>query len=123
MLKLNKALVVAEERERINNADDGNVLPKEEQADKGLVFDDTSEFVRSIVYDPEGAKMSTANQPTHKEEVKAEGSPTPESEELEAGEVDMKEEEEAALHALQIEVDMNGANVKKETNAEVSCIW
>jgi U4/U6.U5 tri-snRNP-associated protein 1 len=106
----------------VTNGDADIMLPAEES--EGLVFDDTSEFVRSIMYDPESARVQNSKPPVHKEDMRDEGSlsPSPEREELEAGEVDMKQEEneEAALHAMQMDVDMNGIDIKKEANAEVS---
>lgn len=90
--------VVAEQRARSLNADAGQPVANDE--DDGLTFDDTSEFVRSIIYGPSAVKKepeetvvphraspSTANHDVRMEEADVALT------ELEAGEVAVKEEE------------------------------
>jgi U4/U6.U5 tri-snRNP-associated protein 1 len=69
-------IIVAEEKEQVANGDaDDIMLPAEES--EGLVFDDTSEFVRSIMYDPKSVRVQNTKPPVHKENVKDEDSPSP----------------------------------------------
>ena len=82
--------------------------------DGGLTIDDTSEFVRAIIYDPNAVKKEPV-EPTVKREVSREPSRLPSApphakpdedhpmEEIEAGEVVVKEEEdeEAMLNAIE----------------------
>jgi U4/U6.U5 tri-snRNP-associated protein 1 len=120
--------LVAEEKEQATNGFD-DLDPKEEPEEggegEGLVFDDTSEFVRSIVFDPQQQQQQRQPQTSAaKQQVKVEGTTEGKSikatveediEELEAGEVDMKEEEdeEGVLHAMQVDGEV-GEEVKKE---------
>ncbi|KAK7691056.1 hypothetical protein QCA50_006159 [Cerrena zonata] len=104
---------VAEETKADN---DVNMVNDEDNADGGLTFDDTSEFVRAIHYDPTAVKVkkeqSTAEAPLSRAQSQQPSEPPdvemkPEEDEaiveLEAGEVSVKEEEdeEAMLHDLE----------------------
>jgi U4/U6.U5 tri-snRNP-associated protein 1 len=115
---------VKEEKENGTNGDADIVLPKEEEVEgEGLVFDDTSEFVRSIVYDPESEKKTVVKLPVRKEDLDGDESPGSDRESPEAGEIDVKEEEneQAALFAMQMDVDANGnVEMKAEDDAVVS---
>ncbi|KAI0784257.1 SART-1 family-domain-containing protein [Abortiporus biennis] len=106
---------IAEERERSTKANGVEVINVEDEADEGgLTFDDTSEFVRAIHYDPVAIKKepkaetpalrATSNAPS-------EGDVKMEDADEEEGEVLVKEEEdeEAILHAIE--------NAIKETEA------
>lgn len=117
---------VKEEKDGEANGTDGIIVPKDEpiaEEGEGLVFDDTTEFVRSIVYDGESTKQHVKLN-VRKEDLGGDISPSPEPVVLEAGEVDLKEEEneETALHAIQqMDVDANGSvEVKQDQDAEVS---
>ena len=110
-----------EERARSNGFNEP-IVKVEEDEDNELVFDDTSEFIRSVQYDPIVVKPEPKAEPAH---LKAEPSDdvdmrdAEEAREPEPGEVDMKEEEdeESMLHALQRAMDAaesDEADVKKE---------
>jgi U4/U6.U5 tri-snRNP-associated protein 1 len=82
-----------------------------EDGEGGLTFDDTSEFVRSITYDPNAVKKEPKEERIEPAVSKVEprgtsvqaGGEDVAMEELEAGELPVKEEEdeEAMLHALE----------------------
>ncbi|KAI9455991.1 SART-1-domain-containing protein [Russula earlei] len=86
----------------------------------GLVFDDTSEFVRGITYDPITVKKEVpeTNGPptltTIKQASPDEDIPMEEAEELEAGEVVVKEEgeEDAMLNAIENAIRVTEAEEK-----------
>lgn len=89
-----------------------------EGGEGGLTFDDTSEFVRAITYDPVAVKREPVEAPTtavvrpsEPRDVEMKGDEDEAMEELEAGEVVVKEEEddEAMLNAIE--------NAIKETEA------
>lgn len=124
--------LVAEERARasaglneIIKVEDGD---DSDEGDKsGLVFDDTSEFVRAIQYNPIVVKTEPKEEPSARPLKLASPQPpdvvmngTDEAvEELEAGELPVKEEEdeEAILHALESAIhsaEAVDAGVKKE---------
>ena len=107
-------LSVAEERARASAAPDDNVKVEDDEDgidDSGLVFDDTSEFIRAIQYTHTAVKVEPKEEP--REHPLKSATPQPQDvqmdgteeaiTELEAGEVPMKEEEddEAILHALE----------------------
>ena len=107
---------------RANAAPDDSAVKVEDDDDSGLVFDDTSEFVRSVQYDPVAVKVEPKTEP-REQTIKVEESEADvrmqdaeESDEAEAGEITMKEEEdeEAMLHALQGAMQNAEANVKKK---------
>ena len=100
--------LVAEQRAQSMNVDDGQGAANDE--DDGLTFDDTSEFVRSITYDPSAVKKESeetvvtrrtlppaANRDVNMEETDVALA------ELEAGEVIVKEEDydEEMLNAIE----------------------
>src|SRR5712671_2853103 len=96
---------VAEERARSEEPSAVDIVKVEDgeadgEASGGLVFDDTSEFVRGITYNPIAVKKETpaANGPTSSTPMKQaspdEDIPMEEAEELEAGEVEVKEEDD-----------------------------
>lgn len=101
------SIVVAEERERSVTTNGHDVIKVEDDDEDasgtGLTFDDTSEFVRAITYDPVAIKkepppekplsVAPSKQPSESRdlEMKAEDEAI---EELEAGEVVVKEEDE-----------------------------
>jgi U4/U6.U5 tri-snRNP-associated protein 1 len=105
-------LSVAEERARSDEPSAIDIIKIEEaeaEGSGGLVFDDTSEFVRGITFDPAVVKKEpqTDGPPTSVERKQAspdEDVPMEDTEELEAGEVAMKEEDEdddAMLNAIE----------------------
>lgn len=124
-------------QERLNEQDadgDGiiNVVEDDDDA-SGLTFDDTSEFVRAISYNPVVAKSHVQEvKQEHMDVVAKDESPEPLQdytmngedatiEELEAGELLMKEEEdeEAMLHALEGAIrtaEADAARIKQEEN-------
>ncbi|KII90021.1 hypothetical protein PLICRDRAFT_107617 [Plicaturopsis crispa FD-325 SS-3] len=102
---------IAEERARAAEAEAQEVIKIEDDEDdaadqSGLTFDDTSEFVRAIAYNPvkqepvEAPVASSSKQPSPPEDVKMADEAV---EELEAGEVPVKEEEdeEAILNMIE----------------------
>ena len=115
-------LSVAEERARSEEPSAIDIVKVEdgraEQDTGGLVFDDTSEFVRGITYDPvavkkEASEIDATTLTTTKQASPDEDTPMEEAEELEAGEVVVKEEDEddnAVLNAIE--------NAIRETEAE-----
>ena len=122
---------VAEERARsedplitdpIKVEDDG----ADREGSGGLVFDDTSEFVRIITYDPvvvkkEAPKIDAAPLTTTKRESPDEDTPMIEAEELEAGEVVVKEEDEdddAMLNAIENAIRVTEAEEKAAAESE-----
>jgi U4/U6.U5 tri-snRNP-associated protein 1 len=103
---------VAEEREA-EAADAQNAMKEEEEV--GLTIDDTSEFVQAVSLDakPERRVMVL-------ETVKHEASEDEDMEELEAGEVDPKMEEE--MLALKMELDKQFGDeeiVKREDDGDL----
>ena len=108
-------MFVVKEAEEAKN-EDVKMEYDEDATEGGLTFDDTSEFVRAITYDPTAVKVKKEDQPVEAStsaappkqaseppdvEMKAEDETI---EELEAGEVAIKEEdedEEAMLHDLE----------------------
>lgn len=121
--------VVAEERERSATNDD-NVIKIEDDAEEGgLVFDDTSEFVRAITYNPVAVKQEQQAEPrlTHGRSrqssvtlvnsVKEEDSMMVDDvpvDEVEAGEVVIKEEEDEDEDML----DAIGAALEEQERIE-----
>ncbi|KAI0684101.1 SART-1 protein [Cytidiella melzeri] len=103
---------IAEERQRSHPPEDNGpeVIKVEDEADEegGLVFDDTSEFVRAITYAPVAIKQEPV---AEKAPLKVPSEPPQDTkmdveeaiDELEAGEVVVKEEEddEAMLNAIE----------------------
>lgn len=96
-------LLVAEEKEA--EAADAERTMKMEDEDVGLVIDDTSEFVQSISLDAIDAKPArrVITISNVKREPSEDAMDEDDDEELEAGEVDPKREEE--LQALKMELD------------------
>ena len=105
--------IVAEEREQAMVTDGPEVIKVEdEDGEGGLEFDDTSEFVRAITYDPIAVKKeptetrataASSKQLSEPREVGMKVDEDEAMEELEAGEVVVKEEEdeEAMLNAIE----------------------
>ncbi|KAI0322600.1 SART-1-domain-containing protein [Amylostereum chailletii] len=95
---------IAEERLRSEQPNSVEVIQVEDDDDgqepTGLVFDDTSEFVRAIAYNPVVVKKEVPETPSLPEPTsrpvppKDEDEPMEVVEDLEAGELDVKEEEE-----------------------------
>lgn len=93
----------------------GNVINVDDEPDAegGLVFDDTSEFIRAINFEPAAVKKEPAAEPSLRPSESKTTSEPPDvemkvdedevMEELEAGEVSIKEEEdeEAILNAIE----------------------
>lgn len=96
-------LLVAEEKEA--EAADAERTMKMEDEDLGLVIDDTSEFVQSISLDAIDAKPArrVITISTVMREPSEDAMDEDDDEELEAGEVNPKREEE--LQALKMELD------------------
>jgi U4/U6.U5 tri-snRNP-associated protein 1 len=96
-------LLVAEEKEA--EAADAERTMKMEDEDVGLVIDDTSEFVQSISLDAIDAKPArrVITISTVRREPSEDAMDEDDDEELEAGELDPKREEE--LQALKMELD------------------
>ncbi|EJD06694.1 SART-1 protein [Fomitiporia mediterranea MF3/22] len=117
---------LTEERARQSAAPEDSVVKVEDEEDSGLVFDDTSEFVRSVQYDPTAVKPKVEPQEQSIKQEPSNGDvhmhDEEEMDEVEAGEVTMKEEEdeEVMLHELQNAIQSAEAVVKKEEeDAEV----
>ncbi|KAL5526607.1 hypothetical protein ACEPAF_8331 [Sanghuangporus sanghuang] len=118
---------LAEERARASAApEDGVIKVEETEEESGLIFDDTSEFVRSVQYEPVKVKVEASSKP-REASVKVEDTQVDihmadaeELSEVEAGEVTMKEEEdeEAMLHALEGVMQAAESEVKKEGNED-----
>lgn len=116
-------IAVAEERAQAGAAPEDSAIKVEDDDDSGLVFDDTSEFVRSVQYAPVTVKVEPKTEPGQQpidiketsEDVRMQVAE--ESDEAEAGEITMKEEEdeEEIMHALQNAMQSVEAEVKKET--------
>jgi U4/U6.U5 tri-snRNP-associated protein 1 len=126
-------LSVAEERARLEEPSiSGPVKVEDNEADRegsgGLVFDDTSEFVRGITYDPVAVKKEAPEvdavllKATKRELPDEEDTPMIEAEELEAGEVVMKEEEDedddAMLNAIENAIRVTEAKEKAAAEGE-----
>jgi U4/U6.U5 tri-snRNP-associated protein 1 len=123
---------VAEERARSEEPSTSDPVKVEDgEADRegsgGLIFDDTSEFVRGITYDPvavkkEAPEVDAAPLTTTKGELPDEDTPMIEAEELEAGEVVMKEEDEddddAMLNAIENAIRVTEAEEKATAESE-----
>ena len=119
-------LAVAEQRAQSMNVDDGRTAANDE--DNRLTFDDTSEFVRSITYDPSAAKKepeeATATRrtspPTTNRDVKMEETDVALAE-LEAGEVAVKEEDydDEMLDAIEDVIKAAEAHEQKTEGAEL----
>ncbi|KAH8099921.1 SART-1 protein [Cristinia sonorae] len=108
---------IAEEREQAMAVDRAEVIKIEDDdspdgGEGGLTFDDTSEFVRAITYDPIAVKKEpaevhatarTSKQPSEPRDIQMNADEDETMEELEAGEVAVKEEEdeEAMLNAIE----------------------
>ncbi|KAI9439970.1 SART-1 protein [Lactarius indigo] len=120
---------VAEERARSEEPSTVDVIKVEEgeaeaEGSGGLVFDDTSEFVRGITYDPVAIKREVpeADGPVTpailKQASPYEDIPMEEAEELEAGEVIVKDEDEDddAMHEEKAAVE--GGNLGVGTSSE-----
>ncbi|KAH9994826.1 SART-1 family-domain-containing protein [Russula vinacea] len=105
---------IAEERARSEEPSVIDLVKVEDgEADRensgGLVFDDTSEFVRGITYDPVAVKKEAS------EASPNEDTPMEEAEELEAGEVVVKDEDEdddAVLNAIETVIRVTEAEEK-----------
>ena len=105
--------LVAAQRAKSESKDAIVVEDEDDGADGGLTIDDTSEFVRAITYDPAALKKEPAEATLKRETSKEPSQPAPhpaaksedvEMEEIEAGEVVVKEEEEdeeAMLNAIE----------------------
>jgi hypothetical protein len=119
--------IVAEQRAQSMNVDDGQTAANDE--DDGLTFDDTSEFVRSITYDPSTAKKEPeettvtrrASPPTANPDVKMEETDVALTE-LEAGEVaangedyddEMLDAIEHAINAAEAHEQKTGVKVEE----------
>ncbi|KAI8980187.1 SART-1 protein [Trametes punicea] len=114
---------IAEERAK-SEARDAIDVDELQEDDGGLTIDDTSEFVRAITYDPTPVKKEPA-EPSLKRETSREPSRQPSAppvktepvdhpmEEVEAGEVVVKEEEEEDAEAMLNAIE----NAIKETEA------
>ena len=121
--------------ERIKNEASEAIKLEEgdDEAGGGLVFDDTSEFIRSVQYNPEvkqepksrdevRVKSESTQRDVHMKDVAGNGDADADNndndsdEDMEAGEIAMKEEEdeEAILHALQHAIDTGELNLKQE---------
>ncbi|PSR75548.1 hypothetical protein PHLCEN_2v9028 [Hermanssonia centrifuga] len=130
---------ITEQRENSTTANGREVIKIEddEPEEGGLVFDDTSEFVRAITYDPVAVKQEPlAETATPRAESKQAfappdiemGNEDEDMEELEAGEVVVKEEEdeEAMLNAIEnaikeheaVQEAQNGSDVPVGTASE-----
>ncbi|KAN0120677.1 SART-1 family domain containing protein [Russula decolorans] len=122
---------IAEERARSEEPSISDPVKAEDgEADRedsgGLVFDDTSEFVRGITYNPVAVKrqapeVDSAPLTTTKRELPDEDTPMIEAEELEAGEVVMKEEDEdedAVLNAIEDAIRVAEAEEKAAAEGE-----
>jgi U4/U6.U5 tri-snRNP-associated protein 1 len=123
---------VAEERARSEEPSTSDPVKVEDgEADRegsgGLIFDDTSEFARGITYDPvavkkEAPEVDAAPLTTTKGELPDEDTPMIEAEELEAGEVVMKEEDEddddAMLNAIENAIRVTEAEEKATAESE-----
>ena len=119
-------LSVAEERARSEEPSAVDIIKVEDgegggEGSAGLVFDDTSEFVRGITYDPVVVKKEApeADGPattTPMEQASPdEDIPMEEAEELEAGEVVVKEEgedDDAMLNAIENAIRVTEAEEK-----------
>ncbi|GJE88648.1 SART-1 domain-containing protein [Phanerochaete sordida] len=121
---------IAAEREKSTPANGDAIKVEEEEDDSGLVFDDTSEFVRAITYDPVAVKQEPKAEPSvaRARSVSRQPSQPPQDqdvemqdEEAEEGEVAVKEEEddEAMLHALENAIKQHEENEQKEINGEI----
>ncbi|KZT40009.1 SART-1 protein [Sistotremastrum suecicum HHB10207 ss-3] len=112
---------IAEEREKETSEANGIKKEEEQVADlgdapsEGLLFDDTSEFVRSIAYDPQVIKIQI---PTANKSLKPEDSTDARMEsddsddEMEVGEV--ANDDEAVLMAIENAMNVDAAPVKEE---------
>jgi U4/U6.U5 tri-snRNP-associated protein 1 len=113
---------VAEKRARSEEPSAIDVIKAEEAEGEdsgGLVFDDTSEFVRGITFDPVAIKKEQADGPPttieRKQESPDEDVAMEEVEELEAGELVVKEEEDdedAVLNAIENAIRVTEAEEK-----------
>ncbi|EKM58305.1 uncharacterized protein PHACADRAFT_140122 [Phanerochaete carnosa HHB-10118-sp] len=122
---------IAAKREQPTSANgDAIKVEDEEGEDSGLVFDDTSEFVRAITYNPVAVKQEPKAEPSlsrARPESRQPSMPPPDqdvemsAEETEEGEVEVKEEEddEAMLHALENAIKEHEMNEQKEFNGEI----
>ena len=123
------SLSVAEERARSVEPSINDPVKVEdgEEGSGGLIFDDTSEFVRGITYDPVAIKkevpeVDAAPLTATKRELPDEDTPMIEAEELEAGEVVMKEEgeddDDAMLNAIENAIRVTEAEEKAAAEGE-----
>ena len=123
-------ILVAAEREKSAPVNGDVIEIKDEEEEGGLVFDDTSEFVRAITYDPGAVKQEPKAEPTLSRARSQSRQPSippqdqdveMEAEEAEEGEVTVKEEDdgEAMLHALENAIKEHEANELKELSGEV----
>ncbi|TFY83285.1 hypothetical protein EWM64_g731 [Hericium alpestre] len=119
---------IAEERARSEQVSAPEVINIEddevEGEGAGLVFDDTSEFVRAIVYDPTAIKkeVTEANGGAKEKTPAVKDEPMEVVEELEAGEVAVKEEEddEAMLNAIESAIKVTEAEEKAAASGDVA---
>ncbi|TCD69343.1 hypothetical protein EIP91_007899 [Steccherinum ochraceum] len=128
---------IAEEREQAMATDGPEVIKIEDDDDLpeagegGLTFDDTSEFVRTITYDPVAVKkepveaLSTTapyKQPSELRDVEMKAGEDEAMEELEAGEVVVKEEEdeEEMLNAIENAIKEAEAADAAQANGDAS---
>ncbi|THH20732.1 hypothetical protein EW146_g681 [Bondarzewia mesenterica] len=120
---------IAKESARSEQANGLDVIKVEvDEADEetaGLVFDDTSEFVRGITHNPVVVKKEERQPTALIEQVPPEDVPMDVAEELEAGEVVVKEDEdeedeEAILNAIENLLQTTEAEEKaKATNGDL----
>ncbi|KAF7797098.1 hypothetical protein EIP86_008290 [Pleurotus ostreatoroseus] len=127
---------IAAERERSTPMNVDNAINVDDEPDEqegGLVFDDTSEFVRAIAYEPVAVKKEPpAETPVPQSQTERPSEPPDVQmkvedeavEELEAGEVVVKEEEEdmeAMLNALENAIkEQEAADVAKQNGEEIT---
>lgn len=121
--------IVVQERSREQSTPLDSVINVDDSK-AGLIFDDTSEFVRNISYDPAPVKPTETRPPVKQEVPSREASGIPGDQvidEIEAGEVVMKEEdeedEEAMLQAVEQAIQATEAEeraaAERGANAEV----
>ncbi len=103
--------LVAEEQQEESVAADMGM--KVEEDEEGLVFDDTSEFVRVIAFDPVAA-TAAPTQAVAKREASLPGSPS----HLDAPLKEEEDDDEAILHAMQVDENLL-VDEKQQDEAEV----
>ena len=133
LLLIATSFIVTAERARSTPANGDAIKVDDDVEEGGLVFDDTSEFVRAITYDPTAVKQEPPAEPPLS---RARSQQPPESpkdvemkgedevvEEIEAGEVVVKEEDEedseAMLNAIENAIKEQERLEQAEANGEV----